>query len=491
VFASEQLSVILKLMAQVKRPQDRAYTPYAVDSLGDGSRNEQTTFKGSYQNPAYENSELAHQYEDPSRLAEKGLSSTGARRKRNELYEPTELRKSDEQENYSDADLVGDSWLSRLILFLILVVSLTSLLLVVLIILGKVGPTCSCNGDTEQAIAPNGQQLSDSGQSQSESVVPPLDVPSIEDKIKGLQLNISLIKTFMVRLERDIHSTKGDLNDTNSNIIGTKDQLSQLETGTSDSISKIENISQQLDASVSAVNSSFHTELASLKSSFNAKLNNTAQNLLDADSSLQNRLSIINSALSSQIQSISKLQGATGLPGFNGSKGDQGPQGPQGPIGPNGMQGDAGGQGDKGEPGKNGTDGINGQKGDLGPQGDKGNPGSAGSQGPQGPVGPPGPQGAGNFSQCVYVKKVQTHSVAGFVSTDVFVAEQDGKKILGATCSTNRAAEYNLETGQIPPGDPDAGKDFYRCTCKGRSTLFTVGDPLECIVHYWECPLTT
>ena len=48
------------------------------------------------------------------------------------------------------------------------------------------------------AIAPNGQQLSDSGQSQSESVVPPLDVPSIEDKIKGLQLNISLIKTFMV-----------------------------------------------------------------------------------------------------------------------------------------------------------------------------------------------------------------------------------------------------------------------------------------------------
>ena len=42
-----------------------------------------------------------------------------------------------------------------------------------------------------------------------------------------------------VRLEQDIHSTKGDLNNTNSNIIGTKDQLSQLETGTSDSISKV------------------------------------------------------------------------------------------------------------------------------------------------------------------------------------------------------------------------------------------------------------
>ena len=141
-------------MAQVSRSQNRAYTPYAVDSLGDGSRSEQTTFKGSYENPAYENSEIAHQYEDPSRLAEKVLSSTGGRRKRNELYEPTEIKKSDEQDNYSDhTDLVGDSWLSRLILFLILLVSITSLLLVVLIILGKVGPSCSCNGGTEEGKA--------------------------------------------------------------------------------------------------------------------------------------------------------------------------------------------------------------------------------------------------------------------------------------------------------------------------------------------------
>jgi len=44
------------------------------------------------------------------------------------------------------------------------------------------------------AIAPNGQQL----QSSKQSVLPPLDVPLIEDKIKELQLNMSLIKTFMV-----------------------------------------------------------------------------------------------------------------------------------------------------------------------------------------------------------------------------------------------------------------------------------------------------
>jgi len=42
-----------------------------------------------------------------------------------------------------------------------------------------------------------------------------------------------------IRLEQDLHSTKGDLNDTNSNINGTKTQLSLLETGTSDSISRV------------------------------------------------------------------------------------------------------------------------------------------------------------------------------------------------------------------------------------------------------------
>ncbi|KAJ7370670.1 hypothetical protein OS493_030785 [Desmophyllum pertusum] len=143
-------------MAENGRSQNRAYSPYAVDSLEDGPKHELSTFKSSYQNPAYENSEIAHQYEDPSRLVDTiSLRNTGPRRKRNELYEPTELRKHAEQEtkseDYNEAvDLTGDSWLSRLILFLILVVSLTSLLLVVLIILGKVGPSCSCNKNAAQ-----------------------------------------------------------------------------------------------------------------------------------------------------------------------------------------------------------------------------------------------------------------------------------------------------------------------------------------------------
>ena len=84
-----------------------------------------------------------------------------------------------------------------------------------------------------------------------------------------------------------------------------------------------------------------------------------------------------------------------------------------------------------------------------------------------------------------------TSPFEGLPNTSFAVNNFQGKKILGATCSTNRAEEYNLDIGTFPPGSPDAGKYFYRCTCKGLSMLFTTGSPVECIVHFWECPLTT
>ena len=132
---------------------NRVFSPYAVDNVEDGSGGRELgTFKGSYQNPAYENcGDLSHEYEDPTRLL---AVKTGPRRKRNELYEPTELKKTEEQEeekvDYKEADYGGDSWLSRVILFLILIVSLASLLMVILIILGKVGPSCSCDKNSAQ-----------------------------------------------------------------------------------------------------------------------------------------------------------------------------------------------------------------------------------------------------------------------------------------------------------------------------------------------------
>lgn len=146
-------------MAQLNRPQNRAYSPYTVDVWVDGPKRELSTFKNSYPNPAYENSELTHQYEEPPRLVETIAISTRPskepRRSLNELYVPNDLRKTADQEtvndNYHEADVVGgDSWLNRLVLFLILVVSLTSLVLVVLVIFGKIGPSCSCTKNGEQ-----------------------------------------------------------------------------------------------------------------------------------------------------------------------------------------------------------------------------------------------------------------------------------------------------------------------------------------------------
>lgn len=167
-------------MAQNGRPINRAYSPYAVDSLEDLSKEPNSfsggyqngaysnlglrqsrenisrnpsTFKGGYQNPSYENSEAAHQYEDPSHLTIPP-PSTGPRRKRNEMYEPTEIQQTKQEAENDDFSeyTVGDSWLSRLILFLILMISLVSLLLVVMITLGKLGPGCSACSEEQQGM---------------------------------------------------------------------------------------------------------------------------------------------------------------------------------------------------------------------------------------------------------------------------------------------------------------------------------------------------
>ncbi|KAJ7351849.1 hypothetical protein OS493_035154, partial [Desmophyllum pertusum] len=118
-----------------------------------------------------------------------------------------------------------------------------------------------------------------------------------------------------------------------------------------------------------------------------------------------------------------------------------------------------------------------------------GPPGHNGSQGPAGPVGstgPPGAKGAGDFSSCQY-KLVEDFAAGGITTTIVAQTEPDGKRVTGAACSTNYAAEYNLMS-QLQA----TGKWRYVCICRGTSTLFTPRRaPKNCYLHYWECPLTT
>lgn len=103
--------------------------------------------------------EKGHQYEDPSGLSDQVRALQGGeknRRKRfNDLYEPhvplkelrvTRKRDMSESSDYSDS-YTRESCLNRCILFFVLLTSVTALILVVLMMLGKVGPAverCAC-----------------------------------------------------------------------------------------------------------------------------------------------------------------------------------------------------------------------------------------------------------------------------------------------------------------------------------------------------------
>lgn len=104
-------------------------------------------------NPFYGDSEighLQHHYDEPSPLvlcrSAWTSESAGPRKKANKLYETAEMKKnaheSWENRQCTSNFIAGDSCLSRLILFLILMVSLTSLALVVLVILGELPTRC-------------------------------------------------------------------------------------------------------------------------------------------------------------------------------------------------------------------------------------------------------------------------------------------------------------------------------------------------------------
>lgn len=93
---------------------------------------------------------LQHHYDEPSLLVPCRSSwtseSAGPRKKANMLYKNAEMKKN-AHKSWKNRQCIsnfiaGDSCLSRLILFLILMVSLTSLALVVLVILGELRPSC-------------------------------------------------------------------------------------------------------------------------------------------------------------------------------------------------------------------------------------------------------------------------------------------------------------------------------------------------------------
>ncbi|XP_031572184.1 uncharacterized protein LOC116306295 [Actinia tenebrosa] len=161
------------------------------------------------------------------------------------------------------------------------------------------------------------------------------------------------------------------------------------------------------------------------------KLNITTFEMRSTDQTLHNTIMHINTSLTDQISNVSKQEGPSGPPG------SQGPPGPQGPQGPPGIQG-------------------------------------------------PVASGGANLSLCQFKIATSTPVTANSLAeTDLIWMEPSGKRIVGATCSTNAALEYNFNSYTKP-----SGERVYRCMCKGQSSkFFSSTGKMYCYLNYWECPL--
>lgn len=146
----------------------RDFSPYAVDGCDvrfESPRSSHSDTSLLTKPPRDSDDEKGHQYEDPAVLSDqvRVLQEGGKRpRKRfNDMYEPhiplknlkeLRVRRSTDESDESDLSdtYTRESCLNRCILFFVLLTSVTALILVVLLILGKVGPTfdrCVCNAE--------------------------------------------------------------------------------------------------------------------------------------------------------------------------------------------------------------------------------------------------------------------------------------------------------------------------------------------------------
>ncbi|XP_015767569.1 PREDICTED: uncharacterized protein LOC107346301 [Acropora digitifera] len=100
-----------------------------------------------------------------------------------------------------------------------------------------------------------------------------------------------------------------------------------------------------------------------------------------------------------------------------------------------------------------------------------------------------GSNGKGGLRGCKY--KVQIgNGTEGTHAVDASLEEPMRFRIIGATCSTNYAQEYNLESNI-----PSTKRRRFICNCKGSSKLFVPSllpegkEKRQCRLHYWLCSM--
>ncbi|XP_048586683.1 collectin-12 isoform X2 [Nematostella vectensis] len=414
----------------IQQVPNRAFSPYAIDGISD--EGPPTPSRG-VTNPAYENTEadFTHHYEDPGKLAKELARRTGPRQRTNQVYEPSSIKRPLDKAD-DDEYTINSEWCpGKIILVLILGVSLVALVLVVMIVLGKLGPSCLCenNGDTNSQLVRTGESIS-------------LE-PLVRD-IETLKKNLTQTEAMLVSMVEQ-------------NTASLRDELRKLQGNMSDD--GLNTLQAALDSLAVRVNVTTNTT------------NVLFIQLSTTDAAIRGTLSQINSSLSEKVAAIAKMEGPQGPRGFNGS---------EGPVGPKGLKGDPGLKGDKGDTGANGTagaPGVKGDKGDTGASGAKGEAGVKGDKGDQGVMGAKGDQGiqgfngtkgekgVGDLSACEF--KIATISSSPGVSgqSSVTVKEESDKRIFVAGCSSNRADVVQQGPKQTSGAKPGSAEET--CAVKG------------------------
>lgn len=321
-----------------------------------------------------------------------------------------------------------------------------------------------------------GQQIAEESSSQQDQTTTfAMNLSPYYDIIEELQNNLSSLHTEAESLLRDSKRNKDNLMATKTEFNSTTDAIKSFSDRFYEVVDHVSNSVQQFNPDHGSV----FTQLDSLNATLTNKLSEVKRSLEQYDDAIDAGIATMNNTVRERVKAKISLPGPVGERGRNGSIGPEGDPGQTGPTGPPGDPGSSGPPGDKGNPGVNGfpgTDGTKGPQGDKGPVGPIGDDGPTGAEGPGGPV---GPQGIGNFSWC------QEKSVSvGLTDTSgkkAAVSDNQGTKILAATCSTDYGQEYNLVVTK-------GNFNTYECVCRG-AIVGKVESNVNCILYYWACPI--
>ncbi|CAH3128088.1 unnamed protein product [Pocillopora meandrina] len=396
-------------------------------------------------NPAFQN--WCH---DDGKKDRKGLLTSiadknyGAKRvlPHENKFSPKEPQKTSHE---SSGALGTNRTLLWLMVFLCLV-STAALALTILMLFGKIGDRCSCETNPASPLAHGDSEISARVTSLEQKLSKLQNQKVVSPNVTGssqTEFTVTFNQTATRLLQQDIDSLKALVNDMNRTTFDKMNRISLSGVGAYTLANQTEEILNKFKN---------HTA-SSLISLINA-----TDGLKQEDVKLRTLLLELNTTLSTKIENVSKLQGPIGPRGFNGSQGAIGPAGPQG------FNGTQGTQGVIGPPGFNGS---------------------------RGPPGPQGPNGAGDFSQCEHKTEDLTgnqNPVTGNslpTPVKVIKGEPIGKRIVGVACTTDHAQLYLLST-KIKTSNKQL---FYYCSCYGHHGRGQAA--IQCVMHYWECPLTT